>query len=88
MNVVVGYDCPSSYNIQTLSTLRIILSKSSYKLTVIDLLEYNQSLIHLQVEYSEFKEQLHTKPSHYLFPVLGLSFKIRDNNEDYFPLGV
>src|SRR5690242_12232512 len=47
LNILLAYDCPSSFNIQTnatdisfqtSSTLQIILSKSSYKLTIIDLL--------------------------------------------------
>ena len=46
-SIVFAYDCPSSYNIETNATdisfqisptLRIILSQSSYKLTIIDLL--------------------------------------------------
>lgn len=47
INLLFTYDCPSSFNIQinatdisfqTSSTLQIILSKSSYKLTIIDLI--------------------------------------------------
>jgi hypothetical protein len=165
LNILLAYDCPSSFNIQTnatdisfqtSSTLQIILSKSSYKLTIIDLptqsilLESSKNIfagiwegtyetiyfgyifrvglqkeyrtigtlesytclpspesiifsyngfyltfiqqgndrnIHLQVEYTGFKDRFDTKPSHYLFPFLTLSFKTRDINEDYYGFG-
>lgn len=164
-NIFLADDCPSSYNIQTnatdisfqpSSTIRIILSKLSFKLTIIDLpsqsvlLQNNQDIfagiwegayetayfgfmfragleiehqaigslesyscsslpqaitfsynqfyltfirqendrsIHLKVEYSGFKEQFDSEPTHYQFPFLRLSFKTRDANEDYYGFG-
>ena len=164
-SIFLANDCPSSLNIQTnatdisfqtSSTLRIILSKFSYKLTIIDLstetillqsnrhifagiwegiyetiyfgymfrvgsekqyrpigkfefytcslspisitFSYNEFYltfiqqetdrnIHLHIEYTGFNEHFDTKPSHYLFPFLTLSFKTRDINEDYYGFG-
>jgi len=165
LSIIIAYDCPSSFNIQTnatdisfqtSSTLLIILSKFSYKLTIIDLPTQNVLLqsskdifagvwegvyetvyfgymfrtgfeeehriigafefyicspspnsitfsyhgfylrfiqqendrnIHFQVEYTGFKQHFDTKPSHYLFPFLTLSFQTRDVNEDYYGFG-
>lgn len=165
LNILFADNCPSSFNIQTnatdisfqtSSTLQIILSKSSYKLTIIDITtqtillesskdifaglwegayetvyfgymfrvgiekehrmigtlesytcssspssitfsynefsltfieEENDRNIHLEVSYSGFKDQFDTKPSHYLFPLITLSFKSRDVNEDYYGFG-
>jgi hypothetical protein len=63
----------------------ITFTYNQFDLTFIQ--EENTRNIHLQVEYTGFKDQYDTKPSHYLFPFLTLSFKTRDINEDYYGFG-
>jgi hypothetical protein len=63
----------------------ITFSYNEFYLTFIQ--EENDRNIHLQVGYTGFKDQFDTKPSHYLFPILTLSFKTRDINEDYYGFG-
>jgi hypothetical protein len=69
----------------TCSPESITFSYNEFYLTFIQ--EENDRNVHLQVEYTGFKESFDTKPSHYLFPMLTLSFKTRDINEDYYGFG-
>ncbi|CAF2104406.1 unnamed protein product [Rotaria magnacalcarata] len=79
IGVLKSYACSSS-------SKSIIFSFNEFYLTFIQQ-EKNDRNIHLQIEYTGFKEHFNTQPSHYLFPFLTLSFKTRDINEDYYGFG-